>query len=222
MIALNLVCYNEEERIYECMKNASQWVDEIVIVDQSSTDDTIERINYFATRNDIKPKIVNDIHRGFCEPSRKLCAARSESDWILVLDADEQISPQFGAEMGMIQQKYLAARMIRSFWLDGQHRFTGDSQLRFFNKNHVEFLDVLHTDPQFKMGEDYAYHPDYICIYHNKSVEEQLADELRYESLTDDKTKRDLNVHLKLIRDQGLSVEDVLAMSPEEKRSVGL
>ena len=92
-ISLNVVVFNEEARLEECLSDARDYVDEIVVVDQMSTDGTPEIAQRLA---DV---YVRDVHHGHAEPSRELAASRSSGDWLLILDADERMSDLLKREL---------------------------------------------------------------------------------------------------------------------------
>src|SRR5258708_27699383 len=97
-ISLNVIVYNEEARLEECLTDARDHVDEIVVVDQMSTDGTPEIAQRLA---DV---YVRDVHHGHAEPSRELAASRSAGDWILILDADERMSDLLKSELrGLVE-----------------------------------------------------------------------------------------------------------------------
>ena len=84
-ISLCMIVKNEEEFIENCLNSVKDLVDEIIIVDTGSTDSTIDIAKGFGAK--VFPfKWVDDF-----------AAARNESlkhatkEWILVLDADEEI-----------------------------------------------------------------------------------------------------------------------------------
>lgn len=225
LVTANFVVYNEAKRIVATLQKVKPHVDRIVVVDQSSTDNTCDLI---ATHF---PEVVigKDKCWGTCEPSRHIAAALTSSrSWILVLDADECISEEFAREMRHIDEsKYQAVRLKRSLWLAGEHRFTGDYQCRYFKKGAVKFIPELHTEPQ-PLPKTKVYYPEYVGIWHEKTWSEQITDELSYENLLSDPShpnrdaKLQLNVHLKLLREKGLTPEQVDAMTPEEREKLGL
>src|SRR5579872_6471545 len=92
-ISLNVIVFNEEDRLEACLLDAREHVDEIVVVDQMSTDGTPEIAERLA---DV---YIRDIQHGHAEPSRELAAARSTGDWILILDADEKMSDLLKSEL---------------------------------------------------------------------------------------------------------------------------
>ena len=86
-LTLAMIAKDEGERLAECLSSASPIIDEIVVVDTGSTDNTIE----VARRFDAKTFSY--------EWSDDFSAARNESlrhatgDWVMVLDADEIVTP---------------------------------------------------------------------------------------------------------------------------------
>ncbi len=231
-----MVTYNEGHRIYDTLSYAEPYVDELIIVDQRSNDDTVKEIERFASSTDKLVQIVFDKHWGFCEPSRKLAHQHSIGDWVLVLDADERISDEFAAEMRSIDEEkfgenesqYKGCRLKRSLWLSGEHRWTGDYQYRYFQRDAVRYLDEIHTEPQPTVPPDRIYWQDYVGIWHNKTWAEQVRDEQAYEDVLKGKKgiiakrKRELNVTLALLREKGITPEQADAMTIEERKAAGI
>lgn len=232
-VALNLITYNEGHRIFQTLWNASQHVDEVVIVDQSSTDNTIEEIESYRERFFPNITVIPDKHWGWCEPSRKKAWQNTNSEWILVLDADERISDDFAFEMRSVDDLgYRGCRLKRSLYVGGEHRFTGDYQYRYFRGDCVSFLKEIHTEPQPKNIDKKLeiYSPPYVGIIHEKSWKEVIRDEEAYEQIipklegrsSSANTKLSLNVHLDLLRSKGISAEEADAMTIEERNERGI
>jgi glycosyltransferase involved in cell wall biosynthesis len=232
-IALNMVIYNEAHRIYDTLNKVAPYVDQMVIVNQQSTDDSLGEIWRFVEDGFPRVTVIEDHHWGYCEPSRKVAHAATSSDWILVLDADERISDEFASEMRHVDDLYNTRNVYlqRSFWLGGEHRFTGDYQHRFFHRNCVSFLDEIHTEPQpvaFYPCETYS--STYIGIWHEKTWEEQIRDEEAYAELIPKlasnqeelSRKLSLNVHTPLVNATGLTPQEIDALTLEERKALGL
>jgi GT2 family glycosyltransferase/SAM-dependent methyltransferase len=86
-LSLCMIVKDEEESLARCLMSAIPIVDDIVIVDTGSTDRTKAIAKMFGAR-------VYDFEwtNDFSE-ARNLSLSRAGGDWILVLDADEVISP---------------------------------------------------------------------------------------------------------------------------------
>ena len=85
-ISACIMTYNEEENIRRCLESVS-WCDEIVVVDSFSTDNTLA-----ICRRIYRPGHQHEWH-GYIG-QRNLIRTLATHDWILFLDADEEISPR--------------------------------------------------------------------------------------------------------------------------------
>ena len=77
---------NCESTIVRTLQSVRQVADEIVVVDMQSSDQTVE----LAKRYTDRIFAIKDV--GYVEPARNFAVSRAKSDWILVIDADEQLS----------------------------------------------------------------------------------------------------------------------------------
>jgi tetratricopeptide (TPR) repeat protein len=84
-----MIVKDEEKYIEQCLNSALPLVDEVIIVDTGSTDNTINIIenNYI----DKVKLIKHDWNNDFAE-ARNKSIIDAKGDWILILDADEKIS----------------------------------------------------------------------------------------------------------------------------------
>ncbi|MFH0773861.1 MAG: glycosyltransferase family 2 protein [bacterium] len=95
-ISLALATYNEESNIAECIRSVRGLVDEIMVVDGSSTDKTGElALNAGATV--IRTQNISMFH---INKQKAIDACRG--DWILQLDADERVTPELAREIKKI------------------------------------------------------------------------------------------------------------------------
>jgi glycosyltransferase involved in cell wall biosynthesis/GT2 family glycosyltransferase/Flp pilus assembly protein TadD len=198
-ISLNVVVFNEEERLEECLLDARDFVDEIVVVDQMSTDRTPEIAEQLA---DV---FIRDVHHGHAEPSRELAASRSSGEWILILDADERMSEILKAELPRLVERDADGYWIRKANFVGgietstilHYRLVRRSRVRFDPRPHGGATAVSDNVDQF----------DQIGIIHEKTVDEQIFDDARYErmALEDDaptSAKRNWLSHNNVLREQ--------------------
>jgi glycosyltransferase involved in cell wall biosynthesis len=92
-LSLCLATHNEEENLGSCLESAKQIVDEVVIIDGSSTDKTVEIAKKYGAR-----VIVTNNPPMFHVNKQKALDA-CKGDWILQLDADERVSPELATEI---------------------------------------------------------------------------------------------------------------------------
>jgi len=85
-LSLCMIVKNEADYLERCLNSVKDLVDEIIVVDTGSTDNTIEIAKKFNAKV-IEHKWSND----FSE-ARNISLINATEDWILVLDADETIS----------------------------------------------------------------------------------------------------------------------------------
>lgn len=82
-ISLAMIVKDEEKNLEECLNSVKEFVDEIVIVDTGSTDNTKNiAINY-------TPNIYDFIWCDDFSKARNFSLEKCTSDWILVMDADD-------------------------------------------------------------------------------------------------------------------------------------
>jgi len=86
LISAYIITKNEEENI-GCALESVQWVDELIILDSGSTDNTVEIAKIFGA------KVVTEEFKGFVvqkNRAMKLC----KGEWLFNLDADEEVTPE--------------------------------------------------------------------------------------------------------------------------------
>lgn len=80
-----VICQNEGRRIRRCLESL-KWCDEIVVIDGGSTDSTLEICREYTDRIFVRP------WPGFVE-QKGFGLAQCSHEWVLNLDADEELSP---------------------------------------------------------------------------------------------------------------------------------
>jgi GT2 family glycosyltransferase/Flp pilus assembly protein TadD len=86
-ISLCMIVKNEELHLPRCLSSLSAVVDEMIIVDTGSTDRTREIASLFGARL-LETTWDNDFSR-----ARNLSLEAAQGEWVLVMDADEVLSP---------------------------------------------------------------------------------------------------------------------------------
>ena len=88
MLSLSMIVRDEAERLEACLRSVQGFVDEMVVVDTGSSDATIA----------IAERLGASVHRidwpGDFAPARNQALQWVSGDWVLVLDADEQLRPE--------------------------------------------------------------------------------------------------------------------------------
>jgi glycosyltransferase involved in cell wall biosynthesis len=90
-ISVPIVALNEAANLRRTLASVA-WVDEIVVLDSGSTDETLEIAREFNARIFVEP------WRGY-GPGVNSAIDKCTGDWILNLDADEEVTPELRAEI---------------------------------------------------------------------------------------------------------------------------
>ncbi len=114
-ISVVLATYNEEKNLPACLDSVKNFADEIVIVDGTSSDNTVE----IAKRYKARVKIVENLQNFHINKQKAIDMAAC--DWILQLDADERVSPELQSE---IKSKINDAK-LNGYWLPRKNWFLG-------------------------------------------------------------------------------------------------
>lgn len=109
-ISAVLIVKNESEEIIDCLKTVD-WVDEIVVMDSGSTDDTIEKARGLGART-----FVNADWQGY-GVQRQRAQQQATCDWVFMVDADERVTDELREEVRAIvkennQSKVYAVRRL--------------------------------------------------------------------------------------------------------------
>jgi (heptosyl)LPS beta-1,4-glucosyltransferase len=139
-----IIAKNEEANIQECLASVS-WVSERIVVDAESVDRTAELARSCGAKVFVRP------WPGF-GPQKNFGMAQAASEWILIVDADERVTPALQVEIlsciGRWKQGDPAAYQIprKNYFYGGWVRHAGvypDYQIRLVRKGSARYNDVL-------------------------------------------------------------------------------
>ena len=147
-ISIVINTYNAEQHLAEVLEAVKDF-DEVVVCDMESTDHTVEIAQRYGCRVVTFPK---GEHKS-AEPARTFAIQSATSKWVLVVDADEIITPELkeylykrSGEPDCPAGLYIA-RLNKVF---GQYSkdWSHDYQLRFFVREGTVWPPYVHTFPQ--------------------------------------------------------------------------
>lgn len=99
---------NEEANIGACIDSVADLAAEIVVCDMHSDDRTAEIARQKGARVVLHPRA------GFVEPARRFAIEHARHEWILVLDADERMTPTLASRLREIVRE--GGFDVVSFW----------------------------------------------------------------------------------------------------------
>ncbi len=92
-LSVILATHNEADNLGRCLHSVKSIADEIVVVDGNSTDATV------AIARSFKAHVVEVDNQANFHLNKQLALKEAKGDWILQLDADEQVSPDLAQEI---------------------------------------------------------------------------------------------------------------------------
>ena len=151
MITLSMIVKNEGEHLKDCLLSVKDVVDEIVLVDTGSTDNTIEIAKEFGA------KVYNFNWIDDFSAARNFALDHSSGDWILYLDADERLSDSSKNELKNLTRRknecayFCKVKSIndfnrRSSVMDYVRLFPNEKNIRFEGKIHEQIENALRNE----------------------------------------------------------------------------
>jgi glycosyltransferase involved in cell wall biosynthesis len=138
-LSITVITLDEEERLRACLESVA-WADEIVVVDAESRDKTTQIAREFTERVVVRP------WPGFAD-QKNFALAQATGDWVLSLDADEEVSPELREE---IQRLLAEPPTCEGYAVPRKNIFWGrwvrhgglypDWQLRLFRRGRGRFV----------------------------------------------------------------------------------
>lgn len=127
-------CKNEHDNLSPCVVSALQVADEVLVADSGSTDGTLEIAHELGCR-------IVEREYGTSGDFKNWAIPQAAHEWVLILDADERISPALAAEIRTV----LAESSCDGYWIFRLNHFMGhpvhhgpwknDKLLRLFKRD---------------------------------------------------------------------------------------
>lgn len=181
-ISVIINTWNEEKNIQRCLESV-KWADEIVVVDMESKDKTVQIAKKFGA------KVFSHEYTTYVEPARNFALSKATGDWILILDADEEIPLGLAKKLKKLVKEPGEKRFFRlprknlifGKWIK-YSRWWPDHVVRFFKKGSVTWSDKIHSIPLTRgEGKDLEVkEANAIVHYHYQSISQYLERLNRY------------------------------------------
>jgi len=186
-LSVVIIAKNEQSRIKDCLESVSGWADEIVLVDDESTDDTRGIVAKYTEKIFIRHMELEGKQRNFG-------ASKAKYDWILLLDCDERLTDELKAEIALTLKD--ADPKVAAYWAPQinyfgkvalNHGGWSNPHFRLYNKNYVKWseadFDVIHPGVKTQEGYRGATLKGKTLHYSFSSVENFIAKINRYSTL---------------------------------------
>ncbi len=175
MINLSVVVLtkNEEKNIQRCLQSVAGWANEIVVVDDESSDRTVDIVSRYTDRIIIRKMDIEGRHRNFAY-------AQAKNLWVLSLDADEVATEELKGEIKDVLSKHTQYNGFtiprRNFIGDYWVRYGGwypSPQLKLFRKDKFRYEEVG-VHPRAFMDDPCGHLKSDIIHYSYQNIEDFL------------------------------------------------
>lgn len=178
-ISVVINTFNEEENLPRALASVKELADEVVVVDMKSTDKTVEVAGKGGARVYEYKKV------GYVEPARNYAISKALNDWVLVLDADEEIGKVLAKKIKKFvsEDKHQYVRIPRknlvfNKWMR-HSRWWPDYNVRLFKKGYVSWAKEIHLVPITKgNGTDFPAKEQFAIVHHNYQTLEQYLERM--------------------------------------------
>ena len=152
-LSLCVIAKNESTNLQRCLASVAGLVDEMVVTDTGSTDDTVAiaqaagaKVNHFEWCDDFSA-------------AYNQCLDHASGEWVLLIDADEELAPTSRDEVRQLikREDAFAYTVLRQdFYGDGQ-AFSEMLQTRLFRlRDGVRFIGRIHQQFEPTLSEHAA------------------------------------------------------------------
>ncbi len=175
---------DEEKNLSRAIASVKSFADEIVVCDMESSDKTVE------IAKSLGAKVFSHKKVGYVEPARNFAISKAVNPWVLILDADEEVTDKLRVKIGSILKDpkadyYRVPRknIIFGKWMK-HSRWWPDFNIRLFKKGSVSWNEIIHTVPLTQgVGGDIEEKEELAIIHHNyDSIDQYLERMNRYTS----------------------------------------
>ncbi len=186
-LSVFITTYNNADTLDKCLSSVA-WADEIVVLDSFSNDNSLDIARRYGC------KIQQHEFLGYGK-QKQMALEQTSNDWVLLLDADEMLSPDLQKEIQSLLETepraagYALPRREQVFWRMNHPGVRLNYHLRLFDKRRGRVSDTpIHaapkvegkverlTQPFFHFGErDIHEKVDKINAYSTGLVADKLA-----------------------------------------------
>ena len=158
-----------ESKVLKRALESVKWVDEIVVVDMHSEDDSLKIAKEYNAKTFLHKRL------SFVEPARNFAVSKASNDWILVLDPDEEVIDSLRERLVEIASKMEQIDYVRiprknlifGGWMHAS-MWWPDYNIRFFRKGKVEWSNKIHRSPDVSgEGIDLSADEKWAIIHHH-------------------------------------------------------
>lgn len=171
-VSIVILTKNEENKIANCLDSV-KWADEVIVVDDESTDQTIEIVKRYTDKIFLRKMDIEGIHRNWAY-------AQAKNNWVLSLDADERVTEELKKEINQAVTScdYVAFSIplrnyIGNYWVRHGGWYPA-SKVKLFQKDKFKYEEV-EVHPRVFIDGKYGHLKGDIIHYSYKDLEDFLV-----------------------------------------------
>jgi (heptosyl)LPS beta-1,4-glucosyltransferase len=174
-ISACIMCKNEAPTITAALDSLA-WADEIIVVDSGSTDGTLSLI----TNHPAKPRLIHHDWPGY-NAQRQFMVAAAKHDWVFMLDADEECTPELSAALKKVEpadvEKIAMVEMPRRNYLMRRYAraWSPDPQGRLIHRSRIIWNRLSQFDA-WKIADGYGVKRINHPLLHNPKTPPKMTD----------------------------------------------
>lgn len=182
MISVVITAWNEEKNLPRVVRSVSALAGEVIVVDTESTDRTVE------VAKSLGCKVYHHKNTSIVEPVRNFSISKATGDWILLLDADEEVSQtlarliQSVITSGSVDYARIPRQnLIFGRWIRSSHWWP-DYVYRLFKKGQITWKNEIHSIPLTRgTGFDFPASASTSIVHHHyESISQYILRLNRY------------------------------------------
>ncbi|MES2778056.1 MAG: glycosyltransferase family 2 protein [Bacteroidota bacterium] len=181
-ISATIISFNEASRIEDCLKSLQGVADEIIIIDNGSTDGTQQ------LAQNLGAVVYQQDWLGY-GPQKNFAIAKTNNDWILQVDCDERLDETLRQAIIALKKTSMKGAYEIAFLHNYYGKFirhglqSSDKKMRLWNKQDFIWDDKhVHESLQMPAGFLVTRLPGRILHYSYSSLEHHIAKSNRYSS----------------------------------------
>ena len=169
-LTIGIITYNEEERIEKCLKSCLKLHNNILIIDDFSTDKTIQICKQY------KCKLIKNKFLNFSQ-QRNFLVENCNTYWLLMIDSDETLTQELvdNIKQTIKNPIYNSYKMKRNNYFNNciLRMYSPDYQHRFFNKKAcLKCKGIVHN--KFFVKGDIGKLSGFLNHYSYKNIEHYI------------------------------------------------
>lgn len=141
---------DDEDVISDAIKSVKEFAGEVIVIDANSIDGTAK------IAEKLGALVIKHPFKDFSD-QRNFGILHAKTDWVLYLDSDERITPEFADEVEKVVKNFAVDNGIGGFFINRKTYYFGKDwnfqdkvQRLFFREKFIEWVGVVHETPKIR------------------------------------------------------------------------